>query len=748
MNAPGSPLEGNVLKGLVVLEIAPSIPSSFAAQMLRWMGAEVTRLSMAGYPLDGDPTSAVQAYCNSGKGRRDITDTTALAEALNSADVVVTGARPAALEKLGMSPNTWAADFPSVVLASVTGYGLTGSRADHPASATTTYHAGGEGFLLPGDPVYSMFPERPPVRGGRFLADMDSGLALACGVLAALVRRQDTGLGEVVEVSAQEVEMGLNRTTLSGAFFNDFDLDRSHRGYDYGGLLRTADGWISLRPTEDSQWQSFARAIGRDDLADDPRFATRKARDQNGAALTATLIEWSRVRTREEIREVFLAAECPGGAFMTPMEVLADEDLVERGLFSPVAGGRAPGRVFGLSEGTAAPAAPTPVAPAQTGKGPLSGVVVIDLCWVAAGPYSTELLAFMGATVIKVESASRPDLFRRLASADDSDLDSSIRFVDINQGKLSVSLNLKDPKDRDSLLELVTQAHLVVDNYRPGVRDRLGIGDEDLRRVNPRIVTVSLSGFGATGSMRKRPGYASVFNAESGVGEMTGYTDGPPTEIRDSNDLRAGMAACAAGLAGLFHSGRTGEPVFADVAAREALVTLIGPSILEASWGKKITREGNALGQHTPHGVYKAGDGKWVAVTVQSDQEWANLVVVVPDLDMPAWATEAARAQNRDAIEASLGAWLAARDGADAALQLGEGGVPASVSMSSGDLLADQHLRDRGVFRPWQHPVLGEVTLIGSPIRFWRETAKPLRDGPPLLGMDTDSVLAGLPALK
>lgn len=747
MNAPGSPLEGTVLKGLVVLEVEPSIPSSFAAQVLRWMGAEVTRLSVADRPLDDGRGSAVHAYCNSGKAHRDI-DADALTEALRGADVVVTGARPTILAELGMSPEQWTADFPSVILGSVTGYGLTGTRADHPSSATTTYHAGGEGYLLPGDPVYSMFPDRPPVRGGRFLADMDSGLALVCGMLAALVEKQETGLGEVVEVSGQEVEMGLNRTTLSGAFFNDFDLDRSHRGYDYGGLLRAADGWISLRPTEDSQWQSFARAIGRDDLADDPRFATRKARDQNGPELTATLVEWSRVRTREQIREVFLAAECPGGAFMTPVEILNDEDLNDRGLFAPVAGGRAPGRMFGLSSGAGDLDSPKPGGIGPTGKGPLAGVVVIDLCWVAAGPYSTELLAFMGATVIKVESPSRPDLFRRLASADDSDLDSSIRFVDINQGKLSVSLNLKDPADRDALLELVAQSHLVVDNFRPGVRDRLGLGDEDLRQVNPRIVTASLSGFGATGVMRSRPGYASVFNAESGVGEMTGYADGPPTEIRDSNDLRAGMAACAAGLAGLFHSNRTGEPVSADVAAREALVTLMGDAVLEASWGHDPKRDGNALYQHTPHGVYKAGDGKWVAVAVRTDDEWADLVFVVPELNKPEWATEPGRAKEREEVEAALGGWLATRKGAEAAQRLGEAGIPASVSMAASDLLSDQHLRDREVFRPWTHPVLGEVTLIGSPIRFWRETAEPLRQGPPLLGMDTDSVFGDLPALK
>jgi crotonobetainyl-CoA:carnitine CoA-transferase CaiB-like acyl-CoA transferase len=704
------------------------------AQFMRWLGADVRKTEPAADGLAAalrrstSFADSLIAYADEGKEAIAAPPgPVGWARALEGVDVFVTDRSVAELQAIGLPPERLTEVAPRLILVSITGYGLTGPRAGRAASEMTSYHAGGEGYLLPGDPVYSEYPDRPPVRGGRFLADYDAALCGLVGALGALVGRERSGRGDVVEVSAQEVELGLNRTTLSRCFYEGRDIDRGDRGYDYGGLIRCADGWITLRPTEDDQWRSFARAIGHGELAEDDRFATRAARDRNGAELTVVLEEWSRTRGTAEIREILLESNCPGGPFFEPAEVLADPVLGERGLFQPVAGGRAPLRLFQATEEVEVGDAPAPPAGES---GPLAGMRVIDFTWVAAGPYATELLSFLGAEVIKIESRRRPDLFRRLVGGGTTDLDSSIRFVDLNQNKRSICLDLKDPDDRRRLLELAESATLVVDNFRPGVLERLGLGPAAMREVNPRLVSVSLSGFGATGRMVDRPGYASVFNAESGLGAMTGYGDGPPTEIRDSNDLRAGMASAAAALAGTLRAVRDGVAGSYDVAAREVVIALQGDATLQASVGDEAPhRDGNRLGDFTPHDCYRAADGDWVAVAVRLEREWEGLRSVVEGLpDAPPDERPAHRAE----IERAVERWVGARSSPAAVEALAAAGVPAAISAPAGVLHSDPHLNARGFFAVDEHERLGEVVLIGSPIRYWGATPPTPRAAPML----------------
>lgn len=746
------------LRGLRVVELGDGIAAAFCGRILSWLGAAVVRVETRGddlsarWSVDGDGFGrAAYDYCHASKDIiRDASAAEVLPDLLAAADVLVSDWTAAALESAGLDPADLGDRHPALVFVSVTGYGLRGPHAEWPSSELTTYHSGGEGYLLPGNPVFSMFPDRPPVRGGRFLADYDAGLAAAVGGLAALVARCSGGVGDLVEVSAQEVQLGLNRTTLSRCFYEQRDVDRGDRGYDYGGILEAADGWVTLRPTEDRQYRRFLRFIGRPDLAEDPRYATRAARDRNGEALTAELLGWSRPRPREEIRAALLAAECPGGPFLEMAEVLADPVLQERELFTEQAGGLAPGRLFRLqrSDPAGVPTLPGRVGSQQPGsrgrgRGPLAGIRVLDMSWVAAGPYATELLALMGADVIKVESRDRPDLFRRLVQERSDDLDTSIRFLDLNQRKRSICLDLKSEGGREVLLRLAGVSDIVVDNFRPGVRDRLGIGDVDLRAQNPAVVTACLSGFGSTGAMRSRPGYASVFNAESGIGAMTGYPDGPPTEIRDSNDLRAGMATCAAALAALLERLRHGNAASVELAAREVLVAMQGDALLEASRGAAPTRSGNALGRLIPYGCFRGADGLWVAVSVRDTAEWQNLVEVVadPGLADPALKDPLARWESRDLVERLLCDWIVAKPADVGARLLCEAGVPAAVSAPASLLRADEHLAARNFFATVSHSKLGDVTVIGPPIRFWRAGPPPRSLPSPLLGEHTRQIL-------
>jgi crotonobetainyl-CoA:carnitine CoA-transferase CaiB-like acyl-CoA transferase len=768
------------LRELRVVELGNGVAAMFCGLVLRWLGAAVERWEQAGAgPLaqwsvgDDHFGQAVYDYCCAAKQIVEVPQVSGALSRLAGADIFVTDWPARALAAAGAGPDELSARHPSLIVVSVTGYGLSGPNSGRPSSELTVYHSGGEGYLLPGGEAYAQFPDRPPVRGGRFLASYDSGLTAATGALAAVLRRERDGRGDVVEVSEQEVQVSLNRTVLSECFASGRDLHRADRGYPYGGILPALDGWVSVRPTEDAQWRSFARGIGRPELASDPEFATREARDRHGSRLNVVLADWTRSRSQEEIRTVLAAADCPGGPFLEIGQVLADPALAPRELFVPhPQGGRAPGRLFqadsavqldprpcglaadgpgtgGAATGHTADAGQASAPEARGGTGPLAGVRVLDLSSVIAGPYGSAVLAMLGAEVVKIESRDRPDLYRRLATRIPGDLDSAVRFVDLNQGKRSVCLDLKTERGRELLLGLAGQADVLLDNFRPGVRDRLGIGDEPLHQANPRLVLAGLSGFGRSGPMRSRPGYASVFNAESGLGAMTGYPDGSPSEIRDSNDLRAGMAAACAILAGLVERARHHRAVSIDVAAREALIALAGDAILEASRGSAPTRSANALGRLVPHGCWLAADGRWVAVSVPADCAWADFAGALGaggpgsgDLARPELADPVVRWSRRGEVEDAVARRIMAMPGAEVADRLQAAGFAASVSMTATDLHHDPHLNARGMFRPATHSKLGDVTLIGPPVRFHRDPG-PVPCGPgPLLGQHDDEVLA------
>ncbi len=744
-NAPFRPLTG-----VHVVDTGRWVAAPWTAQTLSWLGARVVRIEPPGAdPLLGlahGPSSTAQClYDEANRGKQvlhpsDVRSYLAtIEEQVAVADVLIDDHTPAEQAELGLDLARLRSTCPGLVIVSVTGHGLSGPSADRAACELTAYHSGGEGATLPSENVYRLFPDRPPVRAGRFLADHDTGLTAAVAALGALFGRARSGSGELVEVAADEVACGLNRTTLSRAFFEHHDYDRTYRGYDYAGALRCADGWVAIRPVEERHWQSFCRQIGRADLADHPLFADRGLRYDNADALTLELERYTATRPREEVRRALLAAGCPGGPFLEPAELADDPAIASRGLLGPVGGGgRAPVRSFQV--GRRAQPMARPPEPISPGVLPLTGIRVVDLTWVAAGPYATELLAFLGAEVVRVESPATPDLFRRNMSDASADLDSSIRFMDLNQAKESVVADLKSDEGRERVLRMVQSADVLIENYRPGVRDRLGLSDETLLARNPALVIVALSGFGTAALDADRPGYASVFNAEGGLGAMTGYPDAPPSDIRDTNDLRGGTNACLATLAALWHVAHGGGGLVVDAATRDALVVLQGHLVLAAERGARPLRDGNRLDFAAPYDCFRAADGRWVAVGVRTDEEWARLV---PLLDPRAGAAALAgwrrRVARRDEVDALVAAYVGARPANDVIAGVAACRVPVGLSAAASDLLGDPHLQARGTFRTVDHPRLGDITLVGAPFRL-HSVGQADYARPPLLGEHGDLV--------
>lgn len=360
---------------------------------------------------------------------------------------------------------------------------------------------------------------------------------------------------------------------------------------------------------------------------------------------------------------------------------------------------------------------------------PLTGIRALDLSWVVAGPYSNSLLAQMGAEVIKIESRTRPDFSRRSASAVNvpaGELEMSPRFAEMNLNKLGIQLDLQQPEARYFVKRLVAVSDAVVENFRAGVMDKLGLGYDDLRRINPAIIMLSSSVAGATGPDRDQAGYAPIFNAMSGLGYITGYEDGPPTELRASVDLRVAFTSMFALLSALYHRRRTGQGQYIDLASVEAVSTLIGHVFVQQQMGGNPERRGNRHETMAPHECYRCNSADaWVSIAASDDREWEALCEVIgqPELVMdPRFADATSRWENQDLLRPAIEAWTSKRTHWEATEALQAAGVPSAPSFTFEDLANDRHVVERDVTIQVEHPKMGTFTTTGVP---WKLSALP-----------------------
>jgi len=378
---------------------------------------------------------------------------------------------------------------------------------------------------------------------------------------------------------------------------------------------------------------------------------------------------------------------------------------------------------------------------------PLEGIRVCDFTWVWAGPFGTLQLAHLGADVIKIESSKRLDTVRGLVPADNQPgVNRAGYFNQYNQGKRSVALDLTTAEGKQIALELVAKSDVVAENFSAGVLERLGFGYEELRKVKPDIIVISLSGYGASGPLSPYISYGPAQVPMSGLAALTGYAGGPPMEVGISyGDPNAGIHGAVAILAALWHRQRTGEGQFIDESQWEAAIAVLPEGVMaQVMQGEQPERAGNRDLLHAPHGIFRcAGDDAWVALACRTEAEFAALCRVIerPDLSAdPRYATLAARKHNEDALESEISAWTRTRDRWQVAEALQAASLAAHPAMTSADLVADPHLRARGIFVELPHAEVGVRTHVGIP---WHlsETPCTVQVPAPLLGEHTDEVL-------
>lgn len=376
---------------------------------------------------------------------------------------------------------------------------------------------------------------------------------------------------------------------------------------------------------------------------------------------------------------------------------------------------------------------------------PLQGLRIADFTVHAAGPFCTHMLSQLGAECIKVESALRPDIFRkphpvygRMGPAS---------FDQVASNKLSVRINLKDPRGIALAKRLVGVSDMACESFRPGVMDRLGLGYGALREVKPDLVMVSVSSSGQSGPDAHFAGYAPLFGAWGSLGFLTGYADGPPVEMRHVMDHSVGMTAAMAALAAVYRLRATGEGGHVDVSAREVASALAGEALLLAAAGGTPERMGNAHPRMAPHGVYPTREAdRWLALAVGSQAAWHGLVSVIgwPELEAdPRFRTEALRHRHREALDAKIEAWARTVEAGEAAERLQKAGVAAHLSCTTRDLVEDSHLRTRGMVIDVDDSDGKTRAALSVPVRF-SAAQTGLERGTPRLGEDEDFVFGEL----
>ena len=379
----------------------------------------------------------------------------------------------------------------------------------------------------------------------------------------------------------------------------------------------------------------------------------------------------------------------------------------------------------------------------KNSKGALDGVKILDLTRVLAGPVCTMMLADMGADVIKIEIPGKGDDSRAFSPFQNGE---SAYFLNLNRNKKGITLNMKSEKGKKVFLAMVKKADMVVENFRPGVMERLGFGYEDLKKVNPGIIYGAVSGFGHTGPYSQRPGYDAIGQAMSGLMSTTGWPETGETRVgTPMADYLAGLSATVALLAALHHREKTGEGQKIDIALMDAGIASM--QVIQTYYlveGRLPSRIGNRYESNYPTDGFPTKDGQ-IMVSAANDKLWRAMCKVMERADLAEsekTLTNKDRLANWPWIREEIIKWSGERTTKEAVDALLKGGVPAAPINSIAQVVHDLHTKAREMFVETEHPKAGKITVTGSQLKL-SGTPVTFRTPAPALGQDNVAVYGG-----
>ncbi len=715
----------------------------------------------------------------------DLCDSAGLAELqplLERADILIESFDPGVMEGLGLGYEQLAAANPGIVYVSVTPYGQSGPDAGSPATDLTIEAAAGL-LGLQGD------RDRPPVPIGYPQASFHAGVQAAADALVALNARADSGLGQRLDVSMQAAMVwtlmsatGYPKVTGDdppGTGANRKSPVSAIPGVEMPAIWECADGFVTCTlaggrvgstPLQTILNQAAAEGGLDDGLAKldwtawPVDLAAGKLTPADvGRALEAVTV-FFRGHTRNELMEFGTRTSLLIAAVFDVPALLNEPQLKARDYWRTVAGRVQPGPPVRLSATPMRDPQPAPrlgadqhllekLPPARTGlaragatRRPFEGLKVADFAWIGVGPIVSKALADHGATVVHVESPSRPDLLRTVPPFNDNipGLDRAQFMANFNTSKLGLNLNLSTEAGREVARDLIRWSDVVLESFTAGTFARLGFSHKTLAAEQPDLVMFSTCLRGQTGPQCMYGGYGGQGAALAGIYSVTGWPDRPPSSpwgaYTDFIAPRYGVAALSAAL---LHRKRTGQGQHIDLAQVEAGIHFIEPLVLDYTVNGRVPGPaGHESPTASPHGVYQArGVERYVAIACETTAEWHALQSVAPlaEFSGPAFDGLAARLAADSQIDAAIAAWCANEDPFQVVERLKRARVPAAVVQRPSDLYEDPQLAHRGFFVTCEHAVMGPTPYDGPATIFSRTPAK--LSAAPCLGQHTHEVL-------
>jgi crotonobetainyl-CoA:carnitine CoA-transferase CaiB-like acyl-CoA transferase len=707
-------------------------------------------------------------------------------------DFVIDSFAPGEREKLGLRYERLAMLNPALIQVSITPFGQTGPKAEWPASDLTVWAACGAHFLA-GD------SDLAPVRTSVPQSYMHAGADAVCAALIALQARHKSGLGQHVDVSAQQSSAQAALSVFLGPHNNSELVAHREAGgmagkYPVKMTWPCNNGYVAITMMLGPAFREPNRRLLRW-VAEEGYCSHEEAEDDWGEKIAEMTVDGSlpepyfelckkieqftMQHTREELFEEGLAR----GVYIAPTldisGLLAEHHFHSRDYWQQItiAGKdvRVPGPLAKLTKSPLKVTSPAPdlncfkgfhgekTAVISTDPAseelPLTGLKVLDFTWAFAGPTLTRVLVDYGATVIKVESSIRFDPARSAPpyKDDEQNLNASTPFANFNGGKMSITINPANEMGKQVLLDLVKWADVVTESYSPKAMKSWGLDYESLTAVNPELIMLSSCLMGQTGDRALVPGYGNMAAAITGFYELTGWAErspaGPYLAYTDAVSPRFMLASL---MSALEHKRVTGNGQYIDVSQAEAAIHFLVPAILDYELSGNIWRRmGNRDLSMCPHGVFQAaGADKWVAIVCQTDDDWYTLCSLAEfdefgaDEDL---RTATGRKLREDEIEARLAAWCSDQTPGDLVSRLIDAGIAAHEVQGAHECKADPQLGARGHFVEAAHTSLDHMVIEGSRFRLSRTPAQVTKAGPDLgehnvevlteiLGYDMDKV--------
>jgi crotonobetainyl-CoA:carnitine CoA-transferase CaiB-like acyl-CoA transferase len=779
------------LSHLRIVEIGSAAATSYCARLFADFGAAVSKVE----PPHGDPLrttapltpkgqSAWFAFLNFNKSSvaldpDDAGDAARLATLIGDCDILIDGRDIDAADCPALDLAALKQANPGLIHLEASWFGNQGPYG-HFAATDSTIRALTGLIKLVGP------AEGPPMHAPDFQTGIFAGLWGFISAASSVLGRMRDGRGRssalsVFESSIAVTEYIMFESFSRGDIMRRIGVNRFWPTFPVG-IYQARQGFVGITTVTPAQWRAFCEMLGLYDLRDDTTLFLGIDRLAHMEEIERKIIPKLRQRTAQEWFAEGLQRKIPIVPVPAIGDLIADEEKKVRGAIVPIRIGDEIGFTAGSMQrltgtpprrGGAVPAigewqpaaepagdtvARTPAPQShQPNRLPLDGIRVIDFSMGWAGPICTRTLADLGADVIKIEAVQYPDWWRgvdrRPAYVLEQMYEKSMRYCIMNRNKRGITLDLTRPQGLDLARRLIAGADLVVDNYSVEVLPKLGLGYDVLSKINPKLVMMSMSAFGAGSINRDCRAYGSTLEQGSGLPSVVGDTDGPPVMSHTAfGDAVGGLNGCAAVLTALIHAGLTGKGQFIDLAQIECMIPFAAPWIIAHSIdGKAPEKYGNRHPDFVPHGCFPcAGDDNWIVVAVSRDAMWPKLCQLLGRGD---WAadetlkTAAGRRRIEAEIEAAIADWTATQDPEKAMGALQAAGISSGVARLPIDLLKDPQLHARGFIQEIDRAFIGRHPQPSMP---FREAGRPfaIRSAPPTLGEHNREILESLLGLS